>query len=188
MNAFDNAPFEPHASIATQAQIPSASPSYQFPIPGAYQSQVPDASPYNPHSPLMSSSRYSFIQSPKNFYGSHSTYHQQGSGEPNPDVYPPLLPFTLCFISGNIRVCIGCRNNYPKAPKPPHDLCIRHEESSPNTSVPLSKFGNVYYHCKKECIWMRCPTFTSSDLFIPPNMQLSSAHTECLTSVFGIIL
>ena len=41
---------------------------------------------------------------------------------------PITAPFTLCKISGNISVCSGCRNKYSKNPKPPDDVCIKHQE------------------------------------------------------------
>ena len=56
----------------------------------------------------------------------------------NPWSYPPysqscspaddLNPFSLCFIKGNISVCIGCKNRYPKNAQPPDDLCICYQE------------------------------------------------------------
>ena len=54
--------------------------------------------------------------------------------------YAPPSPFTLCKISGNISICAGCRNKYPKKPDPPDDMCIRHQEwreyTPPNSGVP----------------------------------------------------
>ena len=41
---------------------------------------------------------------------------------------PISEPFTLCFISGNISVCYGCRQKYQKPCQPPDDLCVRHKE------------------------------------------------------------
>ena len=37
-------------------------------------------------------------------------------------------PFVLCFISGNISVCYGCWQKYPKPCVSPNDLCVRHKE------------------------------------------------------------
>ena len=38
-------------------------------------------------------------------------------------LYPPRSPFVLCFISGNISVCCGCKNKCHKsAMEPPDDL------------------------------------------------------------------
>ena len=182
-------------------------PSGASTIPHPCGSQTPfdpsgsSAIPYHSQdsgSAFMCSPQSNVVQSPMNFYGPYhytaqSPYYQGMSNQainPSSQYYRPSLPFTLCFITGNIRVCIGCRNTYPKSPKPPHDLCIRHEEwrefTSPNTSKPPSKFGNVYYHCRKECIWMLCPSFTSSELYVSPEMQLSSVHKDFILSVFGI--
>ena len=109
-------------------------------------------------------------QSPMNFYGPYPghnmmfpPYHQGAQHEagslfqtPSPyqSYYQPSVPFTLSFIAGNVSICIGCKNKYPKSPKPPQDLCIRHEEwrqftPANSLSTPQSKFGNVYYHCRR---------------------------------------
>ena len=40
---------------------------------------------------------------------------------------PPSL-FVLCFISGSISTCFGCKIKYPKSLQPPADLCIRHQD------------------------------------------------------------
>ena len=70
-------------------------------------------------------------------------------------------PFCLCFIKGNISVCIGCKNRYEKSPQPPNDLCIKHKEWREFTPVgsetPQSKFSNVHYHCKPQCVWLNPP-------------------------------
>ena len=154
----------------------------------------------SPHFNMMQSPMQ---QSPMNFYGSYPGYppyfqgvqHEAGNPFQAPLPcqsyhYQPSVPFTLSFISGNISVCIGCKNKYPKSPKPPQDLCIRHEEwrqfTPPNSSTLQSKFGNVYYHCRKECVWMRCPYFTSNDLQIPPEIELTSIHKEMLLAEFGL--
>ena len=112
--------------------------------------------------------------------------------------YPPPLvhyspnstesdsPFELCFITGNIKVCRGCRQKYKKPPVPPMDLCVRHQEwqefmptGSSSTQV---RFGNVYYHVNIPCILTRCPYFSSDMLVIPPAiaMQLLPVHTQLL--------
>ena len=40
----------------------------------------------------------------------------------------PSSPFVLCFISGNISSCFGCKAKYTKSLPPPSDLCIRHQD------------------------------------------------------------
>ncbi len=79
-----------------------------------------------------------------------------------------LNPYELCFIKGNISTCMGCHNRYPKSPQAPNDLCIKHKEwqqfNPQGTDTPQSKFSNVYYHCKPECVWLRCPDFNPVEL------------------------
>ena len=100
-------------------------------------------------------------------------------------------PFVLCFISGNISVCYGCRQKYPKPCVPPNDLCVRHKEwrefFPPGSATAQARFGNVYYHCNVPCIQARCPFFSSNLLQIPALMavQLLPVHTEYLAAYMG---
>ena len=63
-----------------------------------------------------------------------STICQQMSTSPPPLIRasvpcePTTNPFALCFVRGNIRVCHGCRQRYPKPSLPPLDLCVKHQE------------------------------------------------------------
>ena len=112
-----------------------------------------------------------------------------------PSAPPPLIPcaavtspvnsspFVLTFISGNIRVCRGCRQKYIKPAVPPNDLCVRHQEWQEFTpSCTQRRFGNVYYHCNVACILSRCPWFLPSSLVIPTTVlvQLLPVHTAFL--------
>ena len=104
---------------------------------------------------------------------------------PSPSSFPhiprPTVPsaFTLCRIAGNIS-------------KPPYDLCIRHQEwreyTSPMSSVPQSRFGNVYYHFNPVCVQFRVHNFIPSTLHIPKELsaQLTSAHKLHLSAYFTI--
>ena len=78
--------------------------------------------------------------------------------QPPPSPSRMSNPYKLCFIKGNISTCIGYRNHYPKQPQPPHDLCIKRQEwrqfTPHGAEAPQSKFSNVYYHCKPECVCM----------------------------------
>lgn len=153
--------------------------------------------------------QYNVLHSP--LYGSQQMYHlysgyqEWGLGysgfshlpyQPPPfaSQYRPPSPFTLWFITGNISSCFGCKAKYLKSLQPPADLCIKHQDwcefVAPNTGTPQSKFGNVYYHCKPECVWMRCPSFIPSELQVSSEIveKLSSVHKEYLLSVFGLRL
>ena len=101
-----------------------------------------------------------------------------------------MNPFCLCFVKGNISVCIGCKNRYEKNLQPPNDLCIKHQEWREFTPVgsetPQSKFSNVYYHCKPQCVWLRCADFNPSLLDTSAIVeQLTSVHKEFLAIHFG---
>ena len=116
-------------------------------------------------------------------YGYAPYYYGQSS-----NVYQPLLPcppptqqptftlhFSITFITGNITVCFGYKNKYYKNSQPPKDLCIKHQDwrqfTPSNGAAPQSKFGNVYYQWKPECIWLWHPTFTVKDVKIPQNTK-----------------
>lgn len=102
--------------------------------------------------------------------------------------------FRLCFRTGNISVCNGCRNKFDKNAQPPYDLCIQHEEwrnfTSPVSHLPESRFGNAYYHASFACIVARWPSFVSASLVIPTCImsKLQPSHKSYLHSMFGILL
>ena len=106
-----------------------------------------------------------------------------------PQSLTPLSePFVLCFVTGNISVCYGCRQKYPKPCQPPDDLCVRHKEwrefFPPGSGTAQTRFSNVYYHCNTPCIQARCPAFSPELLQIPAFIaaQLLPVHTEYLAS------
>lgn len=104
---------------------------------------------------------------------------------------PISEPFLICFISGNMSVCYGCRQKYPKPCVPPNDLCVQHKEwrefFTPGSGTAQARFGNVYYHCNVPCIQARCPFFSSRPLQIPAlvAVQLLPVHTEFLAVRMG---
>ena len=203
---------KPSQSVATRIEMSAtANSALETPSPSTVTCHAHEGG--SVYMPGLGSPHFNMVQSPVhsplNFYNSYPYPAQavyppfqpdvQDAGNPYPPAHSyqlsynhPPLPFILCFIQGNISVCIGCKNKYPKAPKPPQDLCIKHEEwrqfTPQNTAIPQSKFGNVYYHCRMECIWMRCPNFIPNDLHIPPEVveNLMPAHKELLQSMFGL--
>jgi hypothetical protein len=119
-----------------------------------------------------------------------STVYQQIPTSPPPLIHVPMPstnnPFVLCFIRGNIRVCHGCRQKYPKPPLPPLDLCVKHQEwqrFGPHDNQQ-TRYGNVYYHCNIPCLRTYNSDFQPSMMDIPPATlsQLLPAHTEYLIS------
>ena len=59
-----------------------------------------------------------------------------------------------------------------------------------NRTAAQSKFGNVYYHCKPECIWLRYPAFSNDDLEISEytKEKLNTVHKQHLAAAFGLEL
>ena len=102
-------------------------------------------------------------------------------------------PFILSFVTGNIRVCRGCRQKYVKPAQPPIDLCVRHQEwhefFPPGSSCAQMRFGNVYYHCNVPCIKARHPNFHPDMLIIQAIIaaQLLPVHSEYLSAHMGRI-
>jgi len=87
-------------------------------------------------------------------------------------------------ITGNIRVCRGCRQKYSKPSLPPHNLCERHKEWQ--LFGPMDNWkarcGNVYFHCNLPCVKAVWPSFSPEMLHIPPSVVdwLLPAHTELI--------
>ena len=112
--------------------------------------------------------------------------------------YPPstnqMVPFKVVFISGNIKTCQGCRNNYSRPLVPPNDICIQHcewREYVPTGYVSAqTKWGNAYYHCNPGCIKAHWPSFDSSLLVIDAIIlsKLEAVHKTFLNTTFGLSL
>ena len=169
--------------------------------------QSPDSSSVSVQfSPYTVAPQCNVLQSPY-IYGSAFSYNypvtnpnwHTGYSSPftfNPHNYKPTVPFQLAFITGNISCCFGCRGKYSKSLSlsPPADLCIKHQDwrefTSTSTGTPQSRYGNVYYHCKPDCVWLRNPSFVPAHLIVPEEIleKLTSVHKDYLSSVFGLAL
>ena len=115
---------------------------------------------------------------------------------PEPVVSPPSVAsrppaaasesslFTLVFITGNISVCAGCSNRYPKRPTAPYDVCVRHTEWRSFTldGTPKSKFAPAYYHVNLLCLQKNWSSFHPLNLVIQPEIfqKLTDAHIHFL--------
>ena len=91
--------------LVTQNMQVTTSPSLYPHPPWSFHGYMPPPSPYS-------------IPPPPSPY---SMPLQQDAGS-----MPP--PIVLSKFMGNISVCAGCLNKYPKQPTPPSDLYIRHKE------------------------------------------------------------
>ena len=103
-----------------------------------------------------------------------------------------LGAFAVKFIEGNISVCQGCRNKYPKNPLPPQDLCLQHQEwrefTPAGSVIPQYRWDNAYYHCSSQCVRARWPSFITLSITIDPltKGKLHPSHRTFLVDRFGL--
>ena len=106
-------------------------------------------------------------------------------------------PFYLKFITGNIRICQGCRSSLRLAdgtvPPPPHNLTIARAERRPYRDssgiLCIPKKETVsHYHCRLICVKTADPSFVPSSLRVPADIyhQLTAIHREYLNGQFGL--
>ena len=116
-----------------------------------------------------------------------------------PPIFPaPMSEFTLIFLHGNIRVCAGCHQPFPKQGNtfadPPFNIAVRHQEDrkfiSPVTSERMTKYGNAYYHVYLNCIHAKWPDFEPLSLVVPNELRqkLLLSHKQLLHQNFAIQL
>lgn len=170
-------PTQDHANISHSShQNPSQEPVSTVSI------SVPS------HSPSVSHTNVSVTGSASVNFGAQAMGNVLPSPPPliqvPPETSPETNPFTLTFITGNIRVCRGCRQKYSKPALPPHNLCVRHKEWQSFGPIDnrQTRFGNVYFHCNLACVKAVWPSFNPEMLHIPPSVlvQLLPAHTELI--------
>ena len=126
------------------------------------------------------------------YYGSNSTPMSHST----PSVYSQH-PFTGKFITGRISKCQGCGNKFravnPEI-RPPFDLIVSRLECRPyfckqkqEVTTPKTP-SNSHYHADFSCIRSADPTFQSTQLVIPPEVQskLLPVHKEHLRWQFGL--
>ena len=93
-----------------------------------------------------------------------------------------LAPITIQWLTSTIRMCYGCASvpvQFATVPKAPYDIIIHYKEwryyrDQTTKSLKLTtKEENTYYHCMKTCVLNKPPGFTSSLLYIPPELITS---------------
>ena len=105
-------------------------------------------------------------------------------------------PFFVRFISGNIRVCQGCRGSLRlpdgSIPGAPSDIAVARLEKRPyfdrtsGTWCYPQKETNSHYHAKLSCVVKAEPLFVPSTLQLPPETILTPAHLDLLAREFGV--
>ena len=125
----------------------------------------------------------------------HNTPPSSGLRPVSPTCTTGEIPsFDVCFRTGNISVCNGCRNKFDRLANPPHDLVVRHKEwrsfKSPVTDQLETRFGNAYYHARQDCIRSRCKDFCTSPMQVPSEVlvKLKNEHKDYLRANFGLQL
>ena len=108
-------------------------------------------------------------------------------------------PFYLKFITGNIRICQGCRQSLRTSsgaiPDPPYNFVVAisekrpYRDSSGELVVP-SSYSNAHYHVAVCCILQAEPTFSPSMLKIPTDIssQLGWEYKSFLYSQLGLMV
>ena len=118
---------------------------------------------------------------------------------------PPLIsvpqqnmnPFYLKKLTGNIRVCQGCRGSLwladGRIPDPPYGFavaCLKkrpfHDQSG--TLKTPSRPAAVHYHVRLPCVCAGDPGFVPTALLVPTDVavMLSSEHLQLLQLEFGL--
>ena len=117
---------------------------------------------------------------------------------PTPTLPVNPNPFYLKFITGNIRVCQGCKGSLRTSdnsiPPVPHDVCVARAEKRPyrdassGNLVTPSSYKAAHYHLALACIQSVEPTFMPTSLQIPTDVygQLSQSHKDLVMMQFAL--
>ena len=106
-------------------------------------------------------------------------------------------PFYLKSLTGNIRVCQGCRGSLRavdgSVPQPPYNVVIACREQRPfrdPTGIlkTPSRPSAAHYHARLACIHAADPKFVSNSLVVPGDVAaiLTPQHHELLRFEFGL--
>ena len=106
-------------------------------------------------------------------------------------------PFHLKFVTGNIRICQGCRGSLRCAdstiPEPPHNICIARAEKRPyrdssGSLITPTTYKPSHYHVALTCIQAVEPGFVPHSLKVPTDVQnqLSPDHNNFIWMQMGI--
>jgi hypothetical protein len=108
---------------------------------------------------------------------------------------PNTNPFYVKKMNIRIQVCQGCRGPLKSAGKeiqpPPFDYCIARRERRPyrddngQLKTP-SRHSDAHYHLRTACVKAAEPSFVTSSLVIPDDIQLTEVHECYLIHEFGL--
>ena len=126
-------------------------------------------------------------------------YHLPQMFTPPPMFPSPTAEFNVMFLHGNITICSGCRQRFPRNSAggyadPPFNMAIQHVEDrqfiNPQTGSAQMKRGNAYYHAYLPCLQTKWPQFQPQEFVITTTIKaaLTPAHKDLLRRNFGITL
>ena len=199
---------EPSSTLpqASATQGASLTPSHASAQPSMYELSVSQAPSFPPVFLTTAQSGTRPPPPPLVFVGQSNNYSTPPPPQPksdlpflSPSIAPPpnTNPFYVKFITGNIRMCQGCRSTLRTAdgqiPLAPYDLTIARAErrsfrDPAGNLITPRKETTSHYHCRIECVKAAEPGFIPYSLRIPTDIysQLSAAHRDYLRGVFGL--
>lgn len=96
-------------------------------------------------------------------HGNQNVQQFVNSPVPVPPHRPVSHTFRVRFIEGNVSVCYGCWNKYPKKAEPPDNICLQTEEwrefTPPGALAPQTCWSNTYY-LRVRCVQLNGLTLT----------------------------
>ena len=198
------------------AYTPSVGNSEAMPDHNITITQSPQLTVTGVYHPSSFSTSCSFVQSPHSpAYLSKTPPVQPSNQVQAPEFQSPLTqfqfptyssqsmigqntnPFYLKKLSGNIRICQGCRGSLRLAsgviPNPPHDIVVarlekrQYHDPSGVLKTP-AKPSAAHYHPRLSCIKAANPTFVPVSLHIPSDIRLalSFEHIQLLQVELGV--
>ena len=184
----------PTASTSVNAVSGSTLPSLSLPVPTPPMTNTtPTGLPLSPTFPITPTSRSTgpprLITPPQS---SPSIYRPSALPTLIQPVFSsPPAPFRLIVLHGNISVCNGCHQRFPRkstggVEDPPFNLAVQHYEDryfiNPGTGLQQARKGNAYYHAYMPCIFLKWPQLTASSLVVEELVRhkLTEEHRQLL--------
>lgn len=104
---------------------------------------------------------------------------------------PNVNPFYFKFISGNIRVCQGCKGSLKTTdnwiPTPPFDIAAARPFRDASGTLITPKRATVYhYHCHPQCAQAVEPHFINFCLLLVPadvKAKLTHVHKQHVATI-----
>lgn len=146
--------FAPHSpQLFADPSLGVFTPGPQFPSLGATPWDFP---PRRPGALLP------WWQSSNVSHGNQNVQQFVNSPVPVPPHRPVSHTFWVRFIEGDVSVCYGCRNKYPKKAEPPDNICLQTEEwrefTPPGALAPQTCWSNTYLRVR--CVQLNGLTLT----------------------------